>query len=165
MNATTTKNQPLVENVSPPNRWLWGAMLLLVIAGLGVSGYLLWGYTVPNASLACGGSHGCESVKNSAYSSVLGVSLPVWGLAVYIALLGLVVAQKHRLSAENGRRPYIALAIFTISLVGVLFSAYLTYLELFVIFAICRWCVASAVIMTALFILSIFNLQQNNQLQ
>ena len=140
-------------------------MLLLVIAGLAVSGYLLWGYTAPNASIACGGSHGCESVKNSAYSSVLGVSLPVWGLAIYLALLAMIFGQQSRPADERGWRPYIALGIFTASLVGVLFSAYLTYLELFVIFAICRWCVASAIIMTILFILSIFNLQKSNQLQ
>ena len=58
---------------------------------------------------------------------------------------------------------YTALAIFGVSLVGVLYSAYLTYLELFVIYAICRWCVASAVIMAVFFILSILNLNYGRE--
>ena len=49
---------------------------------------------------------------------------------------------------------YIPFAIFGISLVGVLYSTYLTYLELFVIYAICRWCVSSALIITAIFVVS-----------
>lgn len=40
-------------------------------------------------------------------------------------------------------------------MVGVLYSAYLTYLELFVIHEICPWCVASALVMVALFVLAI----------
>ena len=40
---------------------------------------------------------------------------------------------------------------------ALLFSAYLTYLELFVIHAICRWCVGSAVIITAIFVLSLLD--------
>ena len=58
---------------------------------------------------------------------------------------------------------YFVLAIFGFSLMGVLYSAYLTYLELFVIYAICRWCVASAVIMAVFFILSILNLNYGRE--
>jgi uncharacterized membrane protein len=132
-------------------RWL---MILLTVAGLGVSAYLMWGYTTPGVTLACGGSSGCETVKNSVYASLLGIPLPVMGLAAYTALL-LLLLVSNRLMAWTA---YIALAIFGISLVGVLYSAYLTYLELFVIEAICRWCVASAIIMAVIFGLSTLNL-------
>ena len=47
---------------------------------------------------------------------------------------------------------------FLVTLIGVVFSAYLTYLEIFVIHAICPWCVASAVVMTILFVLAIVDL-------
>jgi uncharacterized membrane protein len=40
---------------------------------------------------------------------------------------------------------------------GVLFSAWLTYLELFVIRAICQWCVVSAVIVVAIFVVSLWD--------
>ncbi len=143
--------------------WLRLAMIVLVIAGIGVSSYLLWGYTAPGAELSCGGSHGCETVKNSPYASVVGVPIPLIGLTSYLMLLFLLLVQENPFVSKRGWSPYVALAIFAFALIGVLFSAYLTYLELFVIFAICRWCVASAIILTALLLLSIFNLRNNNQ--
>ena len=143
--------------------WLRLAMIVLVIAGIGVSSYLLWGYTVPGAELSCGGSHGCETVKNSPYASVVGIPIPIIGLASYLTLLFLLLVQEIPFVSERGWSPYVALAIFAFSLIGVLFSAYLTYLELFVIFAICRWCVASAIILATLLLLSAFNLRNSNQ--
>ena len=118
--------------------------------------------TSPGAVIACGGSDGCENVKNSAYSSILGVSLPLLGLLSYIALLFLVGGQTHPAVNRNGWTPLAALAIFGVALIGLLFSAYLTYLELFVIFAICHWCVASAVIMAVIFVLAMVNLSRSN---
>ena len=143
--------------------WLRLVMVLLAIAGLGVSAYLMWGYTVPGATLACGGSSGCESVKNSVYANLWGIPLPVIGLISYSVLLALILAQGHAAMVERAGPPYLALAVFGISLIGVLYSAYLTYVELYVIYAICRWCVASAIIMVAAFVLSIFNLRNSNQ--
>lgn len=141
--------------------WLPLLMILLAITGLGVSAYLMWGYTTPGATLSCGGSGGCEAVKNSVYAKLAGIPLPILGLASYLLLLGLLASQGAAAISRRGWSPYVALAIFGISLTGVLYSAYLTYLELFVIFAICRWCVASAIIMGVLFVLSVVNLRNN----
>lgn len=138
--------------------WLWITMILLALAGIGISAYLMWGYTVPGATLACGASSGCEAVKNSDYANLGGIPLPLMGLAAYLVLLGLVVAQNQADIFRRDWSPYIALAIFGVSLVGMLYSAYLTYIELYVIYAVCRWCIASAGIITLLFLLSIFNL-------
>ena len=160
--STTTRTTDTFSCPKPD--WLWWSMLALVMAGLGVSGYLLWGYTTPGAVLACGGSHGCETVRNSPYSSILGISLPVIGLASYLTLLALLLAHRWPAGIQRDWLPCAALALFGIAFAGVLFSAYLIYLELFVIYAICRWCVASAVIVTAIFVLSIFNLQRVNRL-
>ncbi len=143
--------------------WIQALMLLLSLAGLGVSLYLMWGYTAPGATLACGGSHGCETVKNSMYANLMGIPLPSLGLVSYLGLLVLLLAQNQPAVRNRGWSAFIALAIFGLSLIGVLYSAYLTYIELFVIYAVCRWCVASALIMVAIFILSIFNLRNNNQ--
>lgn len=143
--------------------WLYTSLIVLSLAGLGVSLYLMWGYTTPGATLACGDSSGCETVKNSIYASLLGIPLPTLGVLSYVAVLSLVIAQRQAAIIGRGWSAYFALAIFGLSLMGVLYSAYLTYIELFVIDAICRWCVASAVIMAAIFLLSIFNLRNNNQ--
>jgi len=132
-------------------------------ARLGVSFYLLWGYTTPGSSLACGGSSGCDTVKDSVYANLMGIPMPTLGLLTYLMLGGLVLVQNHRFSLKNGWGPYIALTIFAVSLAGVLYSAYLTYIELYVIYAICRWCIASAIIMTGIFVLSLFNLRNANK--
>ena len=136
-------------------------MILLATAGLGVSAYLMWGYTTPGASLSCGGSSGCETVKNSIYANLAGIPVPALGLLSYISLLVLLIFQGWTVISARGWSPFVALAIFGISTAGVLYSAYLTYVEMFVIYAICRWCIASAIIMVAIFVLSMFNLQKN----
>jgi len=143
--------------------WVQWGMILLAVAGLAVSVYLMWGYTVEGAELSCGGSSGCEEVKASPYASILGIPLPVLGLGSYAVLLVLVILQGGVSVKKEQWASYTVLAIFGISLVGVLYSAYLTYIELFVIYAICRWCVASAVIMAAFFILSILNLNYGRE--
>jgi uncharacterized membrane protein len=143
--------------------WVRLLMVLLTLSGFCVSIYLMWGYTTPGASLACGGSHGCDTVKNSVYANLMGIPLPVIGLASYSILLLLLIGQNQAAISDRGWSAHMALAIFGISLAGVLYSAYLTYLELFVIYAICRWCVASAIIMVAIFFLSMLNLRSSNQ--
>lgn len=141
--------------------WL---MLLLAVGGIGISAYLTWGYTAPGATLACGGSQGCDAVKNSIYANFWGIPLPLIGLAYFVTLLVLVIFQQQLVAGRRAWLPYIALAIFGLSLMGVLYSAYLTYLELFVIYAICRWCVTLAIVTTIIMFLSIPNLYHNNQL-
>lgn len=152
MKIQTTK----LESISID--WLFWSMTMLTMGGIGVSAYLMWGYTVPGASLACGGSSGCETVKNSIYANLMGIPLPIAGLAVFSIILALLALQRQRSNDS-----YIVLAIFGLSLTGTLYSAYLTYLEFFVIYAVCRWCITSAIIMTVLFFLSILNLRQLNQ--
>ncbi|GAB4531378.1 MAG: hypothetical protein Kow0063_10570 [Anaerolineae bacterium] len=131
--------------------WRLWLMRLLTLGGMGVSAYLTWAH-LANQSVACGQSQDCDIVQQSVYSEVGGIPVALLGLLAYTALFVL--------SLLYGRLPqplddYIPLAIFGISLIGVLYSAYLTYLELFVIYAICRWCVTSAIIITAIFLLSL----------
>jgi len=90
--------------------------------------------------LCVAGGHGCETVARSKYSHVAGINVAAIGIAGYVLIFGAAA-----LRGDPGR---FAGLIF--ALVGFGFSAYLTYLELFVIDAICQWCVASAVLMTAL---------------
>lgn len=115
------------------------ALGALAAAGLLVSIYLSWVHFVGVPPVCVGGSGGCETVQSSRYATVSGVPVAVLGIAGYAALLTSAV-----LRGEVG--VYLG---FLISLVGTLFSAYLTYLEIFVIHAICQWCVASAAIMAA----------------
>ena len=143
--------------------WLNWLIILLTVSGLGISAYLMWGYTVPGATLSCGGLSGCDTVKDSIYANLLGIPLPVIGMISYLTILILALLHRHFVARQTNGSAYTALAIFGISLTGVLYSAYLTYIELFVIEAICRWCVASAVIMVAIFILSTLSLYSERE--
>ena len=112
---------------------------VLAAAGLLISTYLSWVHFVGVAPVCVGGGGGCETVQSSRYATVLGVPVSVLGTIGYAGLLSSVV-----LRGEVG--VYLG---FLIALAGTLFSAYLTYLEIFVIHAVCQWCVASAAIMVA----------------
>jgi uncharacterized membrane protein len=86
----------------------------------------------------CGPSNGCETVAASTYSEVLGVPVAVFGVAFSLVLVGCALAWWRR-----GERRAV-LAAYLLLLFGTAVVAYLTYLELFVIDAICAWCVAYA---------------------
>jgi uncharacterized membrane protein len=106
--------------------------------------------------LACGiGS--CERVNTSQWATFLGAPVAVWGLGFYIVTL--IVAVIGTLPAWSTHRG-ISLVLTVMSGVGVAFSAWLTYLELYVIGAICRYCVASAIIVTLIFLVSIADLRR-----
>ena len=79
---------------------------------------------------------------------------PLLGALAYGALLGIALLGLQ--PAWEARREPTA-ATLLVSGVGALFAAYLTWLELFVIHAICRWCVASAVIIVLILVLALFD--------
>jgi uncharacterized membrane protein len=109
--------------------------------GIGVATYIAIADAGGGAPVCLAGGGGCETVANSSYSHLLGVNVAILGIAGYVLIL--VTA----LLRGDGAR----MAGFVLALTGLGFSVYLTYLELFVIDAICQWCVASAVLMALLF--------------
>lgn len=118
----------------------------LAAFGMGVSGYLSYVYWrgVPPA---CGGLGGCETVQASEYTEVMGIPVAALGLAMYAAIFGLAAAG---LFLPPALASWSNLSVFGIALAGVLYSAYLTWLELAVIDAICVWCVVSALTISAI---------------
>lgn len=116
----------------------------LSVAGVLISAYITWTHLRGVAPVCMGISGGCETVQTSRYSEILGVPVAALGLAGYVGLLFSAL-----LRGEGG----VFLGLF-FALVGVFFSAYLTWLELFVIHAICQWCVSSAALMVASLILT-----------
>lgn len=122
-------------------RSLIGVTLLSVV-GLAISLYLTWTYLI-DVSPICGTSGGCETVQHSSFAWIAGVPIPLLGAVANSGLLALAILALR----WEERRDTFVLVLFGGALVGVLFSAYLTYLEFFVIHAICRWCIASAIVM------------------
>jgi uncharacterized membrane protein len=129
---------------------------LLSLAGLFVSGYLYLYKIGRIGSLACG-TGACEAVQLSSWSQVAGLEVALVGVLGYTGLVVLSLISIQPSAEERlGTMRLIAFAAG----IGVLFTAYLTYLELFVLHAICRWCVASAVIIVAIFVLAMLDLRR-----
>jgi uncharacterized membrane protein len=112
-------------------------LAVLGLAGLGIATYLTVVHYQGDLPVCLAGGHGCAQVQESEYAELVGVPVPVIGLAGYVTVL---------LAAALPGDPGRFLGLFA-GFVGAAFSIYLTYLELFKIEAICQWCVASAVIM------------------
>lgn len=131
--------------------WPDVAIPLLAVAGLGVAGYLAYVETQAVPAV-CGPVGDCNAVQASPYARLFGI-LPVGVLGVigYVAILAVWLWGRFA-----GDRPagYAYPAIFGMALAGVLFSLYLTYLEPFVIGAVCIWCLTSAVIITLLMVVT-----------
>jgi uncharacterized membrane protein len=128
----------------PGERTLRRTSGLVAVIGLGVATYIAIADAGGGAPTCLAGGGGCETVANSSYSHLAGINVAIFGIIGYVMLIGTAVFR-----GDGARFGGLLLA-----LVGFGFSAYLTYLELFVIDAICQWCVASAALMTLLLILN-----------
>ena len=126
------------------DRALRNLCLGLSVAGAAVAGYLVQVYYSGEAGFCVGGGAACERVQSSEYAALAGIPVALLGLIGYLAIAAslLVPGDRARLAAAF------------MALVGLGFSAYLTYVELFVIDSICQWCVASAALMSALAVLT-----------
>ena len=124
---------------------------VLSLAGFFVSAYLYLYKIGRIGTLACG-SGGCETVQQSPWSRFAGVEVSLLGMAGYAGLLGVSLAA---LQPGLAARRWPTSLLLVLAGLGVAFTGYLTFLELFVIHAICRWCVGSAVIILAIFVVSL----------
>lgn len=137
------------------------SQMVLSIAGAAVAVILTSFHYSPETTAAlCTGAGGCETVNSSPYSTIAGIPIALIGLGAYLTIGVLAFASTR----ENAFGEQAHLAVFGLSLVGVLYSAYLTYLEIFVIRAICPWCVVSALLMSAIWALSLVDLARRRRL-
>src|SRR5512136_1639863 len=130
----------------------WGSIILAIL-GAADAIYLLI-YKLTGNNQMCLGNGGCHDVNFSPFSEIYGIPVSVFGISAFLAILCILVLEKRFKFVEK----YGPMVIFGICLGGVVFSAYLTYLEVYIIHAICPFCVVSAVLITLLFILAIIRL-------
>ena len=124
---------------------------LMSLMGLFVSVYLYLYKIGRIGTLACG-SGACEAVQTSQWSRFAGVEVALIGVVGYALLFAVaLLAMQPGLAAR--RWPADLLAALAVP--GVLFTAYLTWLELFVIHAVCRWCLGSAAIIVSVLVLAL----------
>src|SRR3954462_5133549 len=121
----------------PAERNLRIIAVVLALAGIAVATYIVIADSGGGAPKCLAGGSGCETVADSHYSHLAGINVAVFGIFGYVLLFACAL-----IPGDTGR-----FGGFLTALIGFGFSAYLTYLELFVIDAICQWCVGSAVLM------------------
>lgn len=134
-------------------------LFIFSILGLLVSVYLAYAYS-QNSEINCTLSN-CEAVRQSQYSSFLGISVPILGILFYFLIFAystLIILKKSN---------YILFikeifVFFTFCTIGFGFSVYLTLIEAFVIEVFCQWCLLSALITTIIFIISIYRTKLEN---
>ena len=137
-----------LHQTARPMSW---AIPLLALLGLGVATYLAY-VEINQVEAVCGPVGECNIVQASPYARLLGLPIAVWGILNYLAIGVLWGGQKYL----TGRWAYLsALGLVCLTGFGVLFSIYLTCLELFVITAVCMWCLSSALITTVLLLLAV----------
>ncbi len=128
--------------------------LFSALIGLIDSAYLSWLKFSHNEVLCAGGLGDCYTVNTSPYAEIYGIPIALLGLGAYLAIIFVLLFEtRSTFFEENGK-----LIVFGLSLVGVIYSAYLSYLEEFVIRAWCPYCVLSAIAITVIFVASIMRL-------
>jgi uncharacterized membrane protein len=123
---------------------LRAASALVALAGLGIAAYLT-AVHYADAEPVCAIAHGCATVQQSEYADLAGVPVALLGLGGYVAILASLARDGE---AWRSATAFLALAGFG-------FSAWLTYVEVVKLDAICIWCVGSAICMTLLAALSV----------
>jgi len=125
-------------------------MMFLAVVGFLDSMYLAWSKLTQRA-VFCGGSSQCETVNTSIYSEFWGIPIALLGVGAYLLIGALLLLEtRGNVWKESSR-----LAVFGLSLVGVIYSLYLTYVEIAILKAICPYCVVSAIAILGIFLLSV----------
>jgi uncharacterized membrane protein len=130
----------------------WATLAVAIVGGL-IAIYMTIFKLTSNDAM-CLGNGGCSTVNASPYSEIYGIPVAVVGLLGYLAILASLLLENYiDFFKDNG-----PLLDFGMGLVGVVYSAYLTYLEFYVIHAVCPFCVASAISITLCFIFALIRL-------
>ena len=133
-------------------------MALVSLMGLFLGTYLTlykFGYI---GTLACNvGS--CEKVQTSRWSVFLGLPVATWGVGFYVLMLALTVAGMQERFADSRR---LSLILVALAGWGLLFTAWLNYLEGFVLHAWCEWCLGSAAMVVILFVLAVLDWRETS---
>lgn len=129
------------------------AAALMSLVGVFVAAYLYLYKLGLIGTIVCG-TGGCETVQLSPWSEFMGVDVALIGVVGYVVMLAVALAG---LQPATAVRRWPSQALLVLSGGALLFAGYLTYLELFVIHAICRWCVVSALIVLGIFIAAVLD--------
>lgn len=146
---------------SRTNSRLTAVSLALALGGIAVSAYLTLVHYRDDLLVCAVG--GCHTVQKSPYAELEGVPVALLGLGMFVVMTVLFLLRRAKPEWAGN----ITLATFALALAGAVFAIYLTYLELFVIDAICQWCVLTAIIIWAMLVVEaklVFDTPSDDQL-
>lgn len=125
-------------------------ILFFSLLGIGLTGFLLYQHYHASEICSIGGLFSCDTVNTSTYSEFFGIPVAVFGLAYFgiTAYLSLLAKKKN------------ITYIFYLSLIALVPSAVLTYIELFVLHAVCIFCESSKALIIAIILFSYFSFQR-----
>ncbi len=148
--SEASSNKPAV-----PSKWLPVAFLIISAFGFADATYLTTQHYL-GLPVACSILEGCEQVTTSPYSFIFGIPVALLGSMFYLTvlILSVIYLDSKKIKFLN----FIAI----ITPIGFLASLYFVYLQIFVIKAICLWCMGSATTSTLLFILSLIYLHRQS---
>lgn len=137
-------------------KWIYRASIALTLIGLAVSIYMTVFKLTGNEKM-CVGNGGCSIVNDSPYAEIYKIPVAAFGVGGYLAMLAVLVLEKKGGAFFKKNATMIN---FGLGLIGFLFTIYLIYLEIFIIKALCPFCLISQIAMTLLFILLVIRLIQ-----
>jgi uncharacterized membrane protein len=164
MSTFPTTASKATSAASAPKDWLRLATALFVIIGIGISGYLSYvklaeRLNLPGAEMQCigGDFFNCDVVQSSSYAELFGIPIAWLGLGSYL-IIGALLLLENR---TPFLRDYGILLNFGVVVFAFLFSVYLVYLQVFVLEALCQWCLMHELNITIIFILFIPRLRRS----
>jgi uncharacterized membrane protein len=128
------------------------AIAILALLGVLDSVYLLLAKLGYIGGLSCTISHSCDMVNSSSYSEFLGIPVSGIGMAGYVSLFVVALGGTQPRWLEDPRPDWL---LSLLAGLAVVITLYLTYVELFILRAICQWCVVSQLLIMAIFVLSL----------
>lgn len=127
------------------------SIILLAVMGIGVAAYLSY-IEITSATAVCGPIGHCNEVQASPYAKIFGIPVAILGLINYVAIIVLWLGARMKNATLAA---WSAVLMLALTIFGVLFSVYLTYVELLLIHAVCAWCMTSALITTLLMLIAL----------
>ena len=124
------------------------AVALLGVVGMGLAGYLTYVHYNEDALVCTVG--GCETVQQSDYSTMVGVPIAIFGFLMFLTVTLLALARM----TDRGPIPsdMATMVAWTLLLTSLLYYAYLTYVEIWELEAVCQWCVMSSIVALLMFV-------------
>jgi uncharacterized membrane protein len=119
-------------------------LIALAAVGLAITSYLTGVAWLDEAPAFCSTGSSCDVIQNSRWSTVLGLPLALWGFGLYAVIAFLAFRPASAIKRWK--------QIWSVSLLGVVLSVYLTLVGFISLDAICAWCLASLIVISAIFI-------------